>query len=333
VLNDVDDDGNPLEGGPVAYEQPPEMPMAAAGLLEMANQAIDDVTQPGIPQDVASSNLSGKAVMAMQNQVDMTNYSYLDNYGMALQREAEIYATMVPQVYDTPRTLGLLSDDGTEENEQVNNYIFDQDSGKFIMARDLTKGQYRVRTKVQPGYQTRRDQQKAQKIELYSASEGNPEAQNIILMELMMLDDGDSSEISAKYARQNLLAMELLEPESQEDEEYMAKLDAESQEEKPDPMMIAAEAEMKKATADEMEAQNKAQGVQVDMMNAQTNKFKAETDRLTAQINAKVAGVDVQVKGLDAQGKKIANAAALQDMQNTEREVTYNPKTGGFAGG
>jgi hypothetical protein len=87
---------------------------------------------------------------------------------------------------------------------------------------------------------------------------------------------------------------------------------------------------MKKATADEMEAQNKAQGVQVDMMNAQTNKFKAETDRLTAQINAKVAGVDVQVKGLDAQGKKIANAAAMQDMQNTEREVTYNPATGGF---
>jgi hypothetical protein len=323
VLNDYDDDGNPLPAGPVSYEQTPEVPAALAGLLEATAVAIDDVTNPGVPQDIASTNLSGKAVTALQNQVDMQTYIYIDNFAMALQREAEIYAAMVPDVYDTTRELGLVSEEGEESMQIVNNMVIDWESGKVIKAVDLTRGQYKVRTKVSPAFQSRRAQERGEKIELFAASAGNPEAQNVLLLEIMTLADSDVG-VSNTYARRQLLQMGLLEAESDDDEEYMQTLQEEEGNQPPDPMMIAAQAEMEKAKADNAKTQ-------VDQFNAETNKFKAETERYKAMVEAKRAGASVQLDGITAQGKTLDNMGKMQDMQT--REITLDLSTGSISQG
>lgn len=327
VLNDYDDDGNPLEGGPVAYEQAPDLPQAAVGLLEASSAAIEDVTNPGIPQDIASSELSGKAVTALQNRVDMQSFTYLDNVAMALQCEAEIYAEMVPIVYDTPRSIGLLAEDGTEETADINGWVFDMDSGKIIKAYDFTKGEYRVRTRITPAHSSRRDQQRSNKIELYAASQGNPEAQAVILFEIMMLDDSDAG-VSKKFARQRLLDMGLLEPESDDDKAYVeAQKNAEPA---PDPAMKLAEAEDKKGEAELI-------GAKTDMHKAETDRMNAETKRLEAITKAKEIGVDLQVLGLttkldmekgelDKQGKALENMAMMKELRT--RELTLDLATG-----
>jgi hypothetical protein len=325
VLNDTDEDGNTLEGGPVAYEQSPDLPPAMGALLEATTGAIDDVTSPGIPQDVASSELSGKAVTAMHNRVDMQTFTYLDNFALALQREAEIYASMCPQIYDTQRDIGLLAEDGTEEEQEINSYLFDTESGRMIKLYDFTKGEYRVRTKVTPAYSSRRDQTRAQRIELFAAAEGNPEAQDVLLMEIMMMSDGDS-DVTKTFARHKLLDHGLLEPESDDDKEYMQQQQEAQAEQPPDPMMVAAQAEDKKAQADLMEAQNKQMGVQVDQMNAKTNEFKALTERYKAMVEAEQAGVNVELTVAKKQGQLIDNAAAMQEMQT--REITLDLSTG-----
>jgi hypothetical protein len=321
VLNDFDDDGNPLEGGPVSYEQPAALPEAAVGLLAACTEAIDDVTSPGLPQDVANTDLSGKAVLALQSRIDMQSYTYLDNYSLALQREAEIYASMVPEIYDTPRSVGLLDEDGTEDTGDINSQVFDFETGKLITTANMTTGDYKVRTKVAPAYTSRRDQLRAQKIELFGVAGADPEAQKVIMLEIMTLSD-DGTDVSKLYARRELLQMGLIEPETDDDKEYMQ--DLADQEPPPDPNMVLAQAEQTKADAQML-------GEQTDKQKAETDQFKADTDRYKAMIEAKKAGVVIQMDGVKAQGVVLDNQ--LKQKELSTREVTFDPKTGGFVGG
>ena len=312
VLNDFDDDGNPLPTGPAGYEQTPQVPQPVADLLALTAESVNDVTSPGVPQDVAGSDLSGKAALALQSQVDAQTYVYLDNVALALQREAEIYASMVPSIYDTPRKLGTMTEEGDESTEDVNQHIMDWDSGKMVRVYDLTQGEYQVRTKISPAFQSRKAQERAEKVELYAASQGDPAAQSVLLLEIMMLAD-DNNGPSGTFARRKLLSQGLIEPETEEDEQFLAE--QEQAEDEPDALTIAAMAEDKKAQADLMDAQTK-------QLSAQTDQFEAETNRAKVEIEAAKAGVAIKTSQVEARYTTAKTAAVLKDMET--REVTID---------
>ena len=99
--NGYDANANPLPVGPVGYVKAPEVPPALAASMMESRMAVDDVASAGLPADITDTDLSGKAVNALQKRLDMQSYTYQDNHKYAVRRDGEIYASMARDVYDT----------------------------------------------------------------------------------------------------------------------------------------------------------------------------------------------------------------------------------------
>ena len=54
------------------------MPQALIASLDLSRQAVEDVANPGLPQNIADPDLSGKAVLALQNRMDMQSFINVD---------------------------------------------------------------------------------------------------------------------------------------------------------------------------------------------------------------------------------------------------------------
>jgi hypothetical protein len=230
---------------------------------------------------------------------------------------------MVPVVYDTPREVGLLSEDGTEETKLINDRILDMDSGRMIPVYDMTRGEYRVRTKVTASYTSRRDQERAEKLELYSASDASPQAQQVLLFEIMLLGD-QSNDASRTFARRQLIDMGLIEPESDEDKAYLQQ--KAEQEDQPDPNMVLARAEELKGQSDLIDSQTKQAETQAQIelkrLELQIKSFDAETKRYEAEIRK--ANVLADVKGKAAKAAKDLAEAEAQDIENNAVDSGIN---------
>lgn len=106
---------------------------------------------------------SGKAVLARQQQGDLSNSHYLDNLGRSIRQTGRILVDLIPKIYDAPRVLKILG--ANDEPSQVmvgagpQNIQAAQQQGipegvKGIY--DLGAGRYDVTISVGPSNQTRR---------------------------------------------------------------------------------------------------------------------------------------------------------------------------------
>lgn len=326
VLNDTDEDGNPLTPSPVAYEKPPEMPQAAVGLLDACNGSIADVTGAGVPLDVAQmKNMAEGTIHEMNTRADYQTYTYIDNFSMALQREAEVYASMAQVVYDTEREVSLLAEDGTETSDRINKPEFDWITGSVNNVNSITSGDYKVRTKVTMSYASRKTKERAELLELHAQSANDPEAQNVIMMELLSISDSDSA-VLKDYARNKLLIAGLVEPETEEEAAMLEQMQAQQQE--PDANMVLAQAEQMKAQAmmqkEQRESMRDAAKAQNDQAQTQIDSFEAQTDRMDTQINAQKAGAEINYKKIEALGKQIENAITFKELRNSRMNIAHS---------
>ena len=77
LQNRLDGNGAPLPVGPVAVMPEQTIPQALMASIELSRQAVEDVANPGLPQDIADPDLSGKAVNALTNRLDQQSIVYL----------------------------------------------------------------------------------------------------------------------------------------------------------------------------------------------------------------------------------------------------------------
>jgi hypothetical protein len=311
VTNDFDVDGNPLPATPMGEIRPPEMPQAIAAILPELTQSVNDVADPGVLGESATGNIAHKTVATIQSNVDMQSFAFIDNTALALQREAEIYESMRREIMDTTQDIELLDMDGTETVEQINKPILNDD-GELDYENDFSRGSYKVRTKVTQGYSSQRDQRRIEMQELL-AQTPDPEAQKVMMLDVFKnLDDTDS--YATKWGRSQAISMGLVDEEDLTDEER-AQLEQQAQQPpQPDPMMVAAQAEMEKAQADKLDAQTNA-------MSAQVDQFNAETKRMDTMIKAKEAGAKVTNINADTQLKRANSGKTIREMVRGGRQT------------
>ena len=148
----------------------------------------------------------------------------------------------------------------------------------------------------------------------------------MLMLEIMMLSDGTDT-VTQKYAKQKLLGMGLIEPEDDSDKQFMEQA-AQAQQE-PDALMVAAQAEMAKGQADQMDAETKKLTVQVDQ-------FEAETARMKVMIEAQAAGMKLDMDGEELKFKGAETLSKIKLNMAKAKEATtlvYDASTGAFAGG
>lgn len=324
LQNRLTSNGVDLPPGPVAVMPEQTMPQALAASIELTRQAVEDVANPGLPQDIADPDVSGKAVMALQARLDQQSMVYQTHNKHAKRYDARVYAQIASVIYDTPRQVTLTMPDGTRKKSEVMQQIIDKETGKVVVLNDISNMEWNVYADIGPAYSSMRDKTMEELKEMAaSIAPFDPQmAQQIMLTQLSMMDGVGMDDIR-KMARKQLIMSGAKQPETPEEEQMMAE--QQQQQQQPDPMMIAAQAEMGKAQAEQMKAQTNAQmgmfKAQNDQQKVQVDMFKAETDRAEVQVKAQEAGANIDYKRSQAMGQKIDNIQKVNLRQPLRQQA------------
>jgi hypothetical protein len=154
---------DPNVGGAPKREQPalPQTGLDSQAMLAAEElKAITGIHDASL--GASSNETSGRAIMARQREGDTATYLYIDNLATALRRIGIILMDLIPKIYDTPRYVRVLKEDGTNEMAWVNKeepgepYEF----GAAVMKieHDLSIGEYDVVVSTGPSFQTRRQE-------------------------------------------------------------------------------------------------------------------------------------------------------------------------------
>lgn len=316
LQNRMDGNGNELPIGPVAVMPEQPMPNALAASIELSRQAVEDVANPGIPQDIADPDLSGKAVMAIQSRMDQQSYIYQHNLKFAKRRDAEIYASMAGQIYDTPRSVMIETADGNTKQVQLMQTVMDKDTGEMVVINDLTNMEFDVYADIGKSYQNQKEQTRDNLISMTAMlGPADPMRPMLILKTLQLMDGVDVKDVR-DYARKQLILQGIVEPETEEEMQTLQQ--AQQAQQKPDPGMVLAEAEMGKAKAAQMREQRGAMKDQADIANdqasTQIDAFEAETNRQKVHIEAEKVDANINIKQIDQFQKRVSDAAKI-DME------------------
>lgn len=301
-------DGTMSHVGPVGVVSPPAVDPALGALLDVSSGIIQQETG-GNPQNVLDTEASGKAILATQQRVDMQTQSIMKNIEMALKYSGDVYASIAADTYNHTKVMTTLGIDDTENTVTLFESVMDEETGKIVQINDINQP-FEVIPDVGPAFSSMRQNTMADLAELASTvgqtRAGDDYMPAIIAMTVANMD-GVGLEDLKEFNNKKLIAMGMREPETDEEKAYAQEL-AQSQQGQADPMMIAAQAEMKKADADLQGAQNKQVDNKIKM-------FEAETDRLGLQVKAKEAGVKIENTQADTMGKMIDNQARIQKQR------------------
>lgn len=102
-----------------------------------------------------SSEKSGRAILARQNEGNVSTFHYPDNMARALRFGGRIMADLFPKIYDGSRNIKLLKEDKTEWEATINQQFVDEKTGQPKIL-DMTAGLYDVAVTTGASYATKR---------------------------------------------------------------------------------------------------------------------------------------------------------------------------------
>jgi len=309
LQNRKTEQGEDLPIGPAAQMPDQNIPPALAANIQLSREAVEDVANPALPQNLSDPDLSGKAVMALQSRLDQQNYQYQHNLKFAKRRDAEIWAGMASEIIDTPRNVMIETPDGQTKQVQIMETVIDSETGEAVVINDVSNLDFEVYAEIGQEYQTQKQQTREELIAIASGLDPADPLRKIVMMKSLELMDGISLDDVRAYIRKQLLIMGIKEPETEEDQ---AMLQQEQEKGKqPDPSMVLAEAEGMKAQADVMREKRGMVKDKADIINKRTeiqiDAFNAKTNRSKVMIEAQDKGVSIQNKTIEAEGKHLDN--------------------------
>lgn len=103
-------------------------------------------------------NQSGYAIELQQNKGDTSTIKYFGAREVATTHTGRIITNAIPRVYDTPRTVRILGEDGTSKMEKINDQVLDNETQKMVSLNDLRKGKYDVTMDIGPAFKNRQQE-------------------------------------------------------------------------------------------------------------------------------------------------------------------------------
>jgi Phage P22-like portal protein len=136
---------------------------AVAAITQARMQSGDDLKATTGIYDAAlgarSNEQTGRAILARQQQGQVSNFHYMDNLCRAIRHVGRIIVDLIPKIYDTPRVLRIIGSDEEAKtvpiNQQVDKPI---KQGGVANIYDVTTGRYDVTVKAGPSYSTKRQE-------------------------------------------------------------------------------------------------------------------------------------------------------------------------------
>jgi len=169
-------------GAPPPQRQPLDTG-PAAGALHEAMVAADDIKAITGQYDASlgarSNETSGRAIIARQREGDVSTFHFIDNMLRAVRHAGRILIDLIPHVYNTPRILRILGEDGREATATIGRPapvmgpdgapVRGADGQPLVRMFDLGAGRYDLTVRAGPSFTTRREEAAAQMTELMRA--------------------------------------------------------------------------------------------------------------------------------------------------------------------
>jgi hypothetical protein len=321
-------------GGAPPQRQPLDMGVAAGALQEALN-ASDDIKAIVGMYDASlgqkSNETSGRAIMARQREGDVSTFHFIDNMARAIRHTGRILIDLIPKIYDAPRIIRVIGEDGTETARPVNQEAPEMDKngqpvvdemGQAIMAmHDLTAGKYDLTVKTGPSFTTRREEAAMQMTELIRVAP--PQAVPILGKHLIKnLDFPNADDISEDLDK---MMSGQVPPELQkaieEGKQQIQQLTQENQQLKMDTTVEAKKAE----SAHMLQQQKQQADAELQMQQLQADMQRMQAEIQLAREKAK-AEIELQrekaIAELQLQREKLNNDTIIaRDKANTDREI------------
>jgi hypothetical protein len=136
--------------------------------MQLALQASDDIKSIIGIYDASlgnrSNETSGRAIMARQREGDTSTFHFIDNLSRAIRHCGRILVDLIPHVYDQPRIVRILAEDGSASNVPINQQV-----PGVERIYDLTTGQYDVTVQTGPSFNTKRQEAATQMSDMVRA--------------------------------------------------------------------------------------------------------------------------------------------------------------------
>ena len=315
-------DSSDLPIGPVSQLPEQQIPQSLITLVDATRQAVEDVANPGLPQDVADPDMSGKAIYAIQARMDQQYTIYQTHFKHAKRRDGMIWASIASEIYDTPRTVFQTKQDGTRVETRLLDTIIDKETGDTRVLNDIRDVEFNVYSNIGPGYASKKQQTIEQMTTIATTLDpGDPMRKALNLKTLEMMDGVDFDDIR-EVARKQLILSGFRKPETVEEEQMVQAAQSRTQEKSAE--MVLAEAEVLKGQAEQMrekretvegqaEIQLKARQIMIDEFNAQTKRMEVELK--ANESNAKVTKTDIESMNIQLDNKKKAQELYAPLMQ------------------
>lgn len=255
LINDTyDQSGQVMPRQPVAFTQPPVVPQALTGLIQISGADVAELTGSQQQGEQLVSNTSAQAVEMVQAKIDMQAYIYMDNFAKAMEQSGRVWLSMVKELYDEAgrkmRSIG--ADDSQETIILKQPYMED---GVPTLKNDLQKGKFDVVVDVGASYTTRRDAMigRLEKMLPYAT---DPDYQGAIVGSILANVEGEGLQDLRAFARKKLINAGVVDPNEEElkemQEAQASQANAEPSAQDKALLGMAAEAEAKadKAKAD-----------------------------------------------------------------------------------
>lgn len=211
---------------------PQRQPMAdvPTGVLAMAMHASDNIkATTGLfdPSLGAVKNASsGIQVQKQQQAGDVANFHYADNLNMTIRHVGRCIISMIPNYYDSERTVRILGEDDTATHQPINQPIPpeqqqpDEETGAIKkVLNDMTVGKYDITVAAGPSYDTMR-QEAAEFFSSALSSAKDPTTSAILTYLAIQNQDVPGSEEAAAMLKK-LIPPNILPPEDDKEQGQM----------------------------------------------------------------------------------------------------------------
>jgi hypothetical protein len=160
--NATDENGNPL---PMPQRQQP--PVMAQAYMQGMQVAAEEMKMASGQYDASmgarSNETSGRAITARQREGDTATFHFVDNVARAIKYTGKILVDLIPKIYDTPRIVRILGEDGKEDKAHIDPtmqqaYLKQEGPEGIKEIYNPSVGRYDVTVSVGPSYSTKRQE-------------------------------------------------------------------------------------------------------------------------------------------------------------------------------
>jgi hypothetical protein len=173
-------------------EQPAQ---GSPALMQDAQLAAEDIkSATGIydaNMGAQGNETSGVAIRGRQFQGEMANFEFQDQLVDSMELAGRVCIDMIPNVYDTERTIRIIGEDEREEVVAVNKTLMDGATGEYVKTMDLASGSYDIKVSSGPSYTTRKQETAEQLSQIVAQNPAMSELVGDVLFKNMDLVGGD----------------------------------------------------------------------------------------------------------------------------------------------